>query len=200
MNKKSFYLLPVLALTATLTLAGCTGTNTTDPTVNPDPNPVPTTSETVTPPEGLPGPGETPEPEVMVTITDERITTDPEAWQFFSDSGATLPTQDPAVRETTADQVVNADPADLNRLFGELTADVEQSGSNVENWIRENNITITTADEVPTDLLVNRYPNAMETYVIVDTSGQVYVLSRLLVTSGDQQLTLGTRVNANIEQ
>jgi len=197
MVNRKLLLLPAVLIASTLTLAGCTADNNTNPTV--DPNPVPTTSETstATPPEGLPGPGETPDPETMATITNERSIADPETWQFFADSGATLPADDPAVRETTAEEIINVDPAQLNEVFGNLTADVEQSAVNVENWIRENNATVTTAGDVPGELLVNRYPNATETYVIVDTAGGVYVLSRLKVTSGEQQLTLGSRVTAN---
>jgi hypothetical protein len=86
------------------------------------------------------------------------VSTDPEKWAEFKQYGATLPSEDPAVREITAEEFNAYENAeDTTRVQGEVTADTEATAVKLTEWLKAN--PDATQDAIPADVVVNRYPN-----------------------------------------
>lgn len=102
------------------------------------------------------------------------ITTDPEAWQHYADAGSTLPSEDPEIRTITVEEFNSSEDPDTSmRVAGDITADAEITALNVTGWVKDN--MESSIEDIPEDLIVNRYPTLVEVEFFPVDSGEVSI-------------------------
>lgn len=109
------------------------------------------------------------------------------AWDKYKESGAKLPSEDPAIRPLTTEEFAKAsDVAETLKVQGEVTADAEATAANITSWLEKNPKLATGAIEPPTDVVVNRYPNLVKYTYTKMQSGKNY---EVYGTSSDGSVT-----------
>lgn len=184
MMKHKLYLIPASFLVVSIALTGCT--NPTEPTPVPS-NSVSTPDDSSTGAPTTPAPESTDEavdPSELSGANSDYITTG-EAWGVYASVGAKKNSEDPTERSTTPEEYLQfGDIDDIQRVFGEVFSDAEETAMNISKL--PNIAEITSVDQVPSSVILNRYPNLMSTRILMDTAGTIYVISE----SKDQDKTL----------
>lgn len=198
MNKK-LLIIPTIILSSALLLTGCTSGNPGDSaTVAPNTSsemadmPQPNTPKYVAPPEEM--------EEKYKAYYYAPTTTDVYAWAYYDAIGSTTYAEDSAPRPTTLAEWEEAQKDDTNiqkfdKLYGEVTSDVEQTALRVSDYLEKNSNT--NFDEVSRnkDLIINRYEKTGKVEVKQDEkTGLYFVVFTLAEGSSEDAQTYGVLV------
>lgn len=188
MMKRKLYLIPASFLVASIALTGCT--NTSEPT--------PAPSNSVSTPEGSNTGAPTPDPsstgkanpDEFAGVSTDYITTG-EAWNTYAGVGAKKNSEDPTPRTMTPEEYLQlGEINDIQRVFGEVFADAEDTAINISKL--PNIAEITSTDQIPPSVIINRYPDLMSTRFMMDEANTIYVIAES--KDQDKQLVATVRV------
>ena len=189
MNKK-LMIIPTIVLSSALLLTGCTS-GKTEPGKVGSPNPTSSSSSTST------DPAVQPTGNVGYVAPPSDLNEDykgyyygpttlaPESWEYFKSTGAKTYKEDPSIRSTTANEWDKArtndtDLATFDKLYGEVSSDVEQSALNISTYLEQNKDESVDNLTNNKELVINRYSNLGTTTVEKDTStGFYFVIFKL---------------------
>lgn len=102
------------------------------------------------------------------------ISTNPETWKVYADLGSTLPSEDPSIRTITAEEYNSAtDPNTAMRVTGDIAADAEATAANITGWAKNN--MEASVEDIPEDLIINRYPTLVGVDFYPLGSGEISV-------------------------
>jgi len=108
------------------------------------------------------------------SLNQEPVSTDPTKWAEFKKYGSTLPSEDSAVRDLTAEEFNAYEKVeDTTRVQGEVTADAEATAANLTEWLKANPEGV--EKDIPKDVAVNRYPGLVEPVYQVRDDGDYEV-------------------------
>lgn len=178
MNKK-LLVIPTIVLSSALLLTGCTS-GKSEPGKTGAPNPSSSSSSNViTDTSSQPISGYVTPPAKMdanyKAFYMAPMTLDEESWAHYKEIGAKTYEEDPATRPTTKTdwEAARDDKKDFNRfdkIFGEVTSDIEHSALNVSHYLETK--PSVSIDELNSnkELLINRYTNVGEMKVEKDSN------------------------------
>lgn len=191
MNTK-LMIIPTIVLSATLLLTGCNAGNSNE---NPSPSP---TATDMTDPVDIP---QTDAPKYVAPPAEMEekykayyfspTTLDESSWAYYNIIGAKTVNEDSAVRSTTVEEWEAArtdqnDTQTFDKMYGEVTSDVEHSALKVSEYLKSNSDASLEEINGKKDLIVNRYSKAGTMIVEQDSkTGFYFVVFSLVEGDGE---------------
>lgn len=185
MNKK-LLVIPTIVLSSALLLTGCTGkqAHNTAPTQQPSAS---SPSSSSTPEEGSSqapvnlgyiAPPKELKDNYKGYFSAPSITEGVE-WEYYKSIGAKTAKEDPNARSTSLDEWESArgdtqHPENFDKIFGEVTSDVEQTALNVSSYLEK--APTSTLEDINShkELMVNRYEQSGSTAIQKDEKTGFY--------------------------
>lgn len=191
MMKRKLYLIPASFLAVSITLTGCT--NPSEPTPAPS-NSVSTPDDANSAAPNTPAPTSTDkaDPNDFTGVSTDYITTS-EAWNTYASVGAKKNSEDSTPRTMTPEEYSQlGEIDDIQRVFGETFSDAEETAINISKL--PNIYEITSTDQIPASVVINRYPDLMSTRFMMDETNAIYVISESKAENKEDQLVATVRV------